>query len=1115
MERQILMVESFEDIIGKKSSTESFESIVGSDSANKANYSFTLPAPSGMESFEDIVKPSKVGFTEAFAQRPKEKIPFSPAKLVRTTKTIESAKRLQSFDYANTEEDIKRKYPNALPSARKRLLANANQLRSRDIKTVEDYLLEQGKEYTLGGKVGQITSEMPAFIIEFLATGGLSKVGKESAKKAGEKILGKYAATTAGRAAIGTGSFATSAAFRASGMPHRAAESILKRQAPKAIDIKDGEVTIVGPGELPYTSIWKGLADHYIEIASEQAGEYLSPSFSKLVSKTPFMGKFISKLKTKWLGIHGTKAAADFMKKIGTKSGFHGIVGEIGEEYLGDITRAIVNVDDFGADNIAQQTHRRNANPLERIAAAVKADTDNLPAMAISFAIPGIGAQAVSSISAKQVGKNEQLKDLLKQAQRVYELAPTQIETAEGVLGYEDDFLIEKIGAAEAKDFKKVGLTKIFTPKWLVNRMLGVETLLEDVDKAKLSLSLETENLNNWTKKIIKGLKKEKGLRRLAGLLPEEAEKEATIVSPGQIIETAEGTLGEEFIVTKDDIKKTPAHRLFQKLDSKNPIYVMRDLLDTYEDAPPFLTDSEAKIFNQVRELTRYLRDRANRVREKQGLPLINDVSGYIMHWMDAAAQRVVNKDVPVHSGYLYHLMKGIPKKITNPKAMHRKVHGYMEKYFSKDLGKLLRHMVAYDLRDIHLMQPYQAVWDELQRLRKEQAIPDSTFKAVEDYLMYDIRNYKTPLDKAFNYTLKKPVDLINALLPQKYVINDVSKTVSSMLRRMGHLSGLGFRLKPPIRNLGQRLLLLDLYRTKDYAKAQAICFGLAKMPMITHPQTLQQVPLIDFIREQDWYQTALRKFEDTVTTISGVEHSAMYLYGKTHIGNLFLSNVEVSAVTGYFDWLNNYNQSKPGTQHYKNCMTRSLKEKIPINTLLTHESDMLWNIREAVRRTQWEYFSISMPTFFRGEIARATGQFQSWWMNYFFNHSREMINQTLTGRNSLGRQLTPYGRLRAVKGLGTIQAVARTFERLTGVLMLKYLFAPVPGYLPPIPELIAGILQYFAADDDKERKKAAKRVKYGLKFWIPFSAFGRDLNKLLSGEYSIGEFLLYKKKEE
>lgn len=403
-----------------------------------------------------------------------------------------------------------------------------------------------------------------------------------------------------------------------------------------------------------------------------------------------------------------------------------------------------------------------------------------------------------------------------------------------------------------------------------------------------------------------------------------------------------------------------------------------------------------------------------------------------------------------------------------------------------------------------------------MQELRKARLIPDSTYKEIENYLLYDIRKHQAPMDKAFNRTIRKPIDLLNKLLPVKKIIDDPARSVFVTLRRMGHVSGLGFRLRPGGRNLGQRLLLTDLYRTVDYAKAQAVAFRLADMPVVKHPITGGDIPLMDLVREQDWYKAALHKFEDVTSTVTRLERGALYIYGKTHIGNLFLSNVEVSAITGYFDWLNMRNQSKDaGSKHYKNAFIQSKKLNIPISELLTQESDMMWNIREAVRRTQWEYFSISMPALYRSQFNRAMGMFQSWWMNYFFNHSREMINQTITGRNSLGRLLTPGGRLRAAKGLGTITAIGKASKTLFGIEMLKYLIIPLPGYLPPIPSLIAGLIQFFAADDDKERKKAWKKIKYGLKFWIPFSAFGRDLNKLLSGEYDIADFLFYRPKEE
>ena len=1066
-----------------------------------------------------------IGFYEAIGQDISGKVPFSPVPAVELMGIFQATKRLQKDDYKESfflpeQEGLLPSDIGYVPPDRRQALINKQ--KQFDIDLVTNYLEEQEERsrrgYTTLGKVGQMTSKMPAYMVEFYYTGGLQKLGTESAKKAATKLLRNYASTTAGKAAIATSGAAVGTALRASGMPNRAAELILERQTPTDIHIADdGTVEIEGPIEKPFTSIWKGLADHYVEIASEQIGEYIAPVISGGFRRLPFIGKLTGALEQKWLSLHAGKTSTDFAKKIATKTGFHGVLSEVGEEYLGDATRAIINIDDFGAG--------KDSDIFDRISAAAKADTEALPAMLISFSIPGAASRIAGLAVTRQKAANEKRQKALDVITGMEINSPTQISTAEGDLGYEDDFFAEKWAEAQPKyKFDTPGIGKYFTPKWLLNRMLGVETLLEDVDKASLASDLEKQHLNSWINDLIKKLKKEKDLARLPDVLPEEIEKEVyekTRVKESDLQEivTAEGTIGEYGgleIIRQPKPEQTRAHILQTKIDSNKPVYIMRDLLDTYETAPSFLNENETRIFNQVRELTRYLRKRANLVRQRMGLNPIKDVKAYITHWMDVAANRVVNRDIPIHSGYLYYLMKGLPKEVKNATAMRRQIRNQMEEYFSKDLGQLLRVMTSYDLRDIYLMQPYQAAWDELQELRENRLIPDSTYREVEDYLLYDIRKFQTLSDRTFNRTVKKPIDLINKILPAKKIITDASRSIFNGLRRAGFLSGLGFRLRPPVRNLGQRLLLGDLYRTQDLAKAQAVAFRLAKMPVVEHPLTGEKVKLIDLIREQDWYQAALRKFEDTVNITSKTERSGLYIYSKTHIGNLFLSNVEVSALTGYFDWENNYKLSQDvKTPHYKNAIKHAKKLGVPVQELLTQKEDMLWNIREAVRRTQWEYFSISMPAFYRGELKKALGQFQSWWMNYFFNHSREMINQSLTGRNSLGRLLTPYGRLRALKGMGTIQAIARTAETLFGVEMLKYLFVPLPGYLPPIPALIVGILQYFTADRESDKKKALRNIKRGLKFWIPFSAFGRDLNRLLSGEYSISDFLFYKKPEE
>lgn len=1068
-----------------------------------------------IRSFDNIKPETPIGFGKAFIQDPLTKIPFSPAAAAYAGSLVDASRRLQEDNYEQfAAERTQVGAVFGFPALMKR---TPEEMKTEDIRLIEDWITtedeRQRRGYTTMGRVGQITSAMPAFMIEFIYTGGLKKFGTEAGKKAASRMLGKYASTTAGKAALATGGFAIGTAARASGMPHRAANAVLKRQVPQDIQISgDGDVKIIGPVESPITSLWKGLADHWIEVASEEAGGIIAPFVSKYFRKMPLMGKLTGALRPRWLKLNPGKTASNFTKKILKPGGFHGVISEVGEEYLGDITRAITDVEHFGAGE--------DANILERIAAGVQQDNANLVPMLISFSIPGAIGKGADIVERRQAAILQERQKELDVITGMEINTPTQIETAEGTIGFEDDFFMEKWLDVQPKyKFDIPGVGKFFTPKWLLNRLLGTELLLEDVNKAELAMGLERKNINGWINKLIPKLKKEKGLARLPDILHAAAEKEATIIRQApEAIETAEGVIGfeEDFEVEITDTVKTKAHVLQTKIDSDKPIEIMRDLLDTYEDAPDFLTKSEANIFNQIRELTRYLRQRANMVREKMGIEPIGDVRGYVTHWMDSIANSVVNKDLPIHSGYLYWLMKGLPKEVKNPTAMKRKVKKDMNNYFSKDLGKLLKIMTAYDLKDIYLKEPYQAAWDELQQLRETRLIPDSTYREVENYLLYDIRKHQAPMDKAFNRTIRKPIDLLNKLLPTKKIIDDPARNVFGSMRRLGLVSGLGFRLRPGGRNLGQRLLLTDLYRTVDYAKAQAVTFRLAAMPAVKHPVTGTEMPLIDLIREQDWYKTALHKFEDTVTAVTGVERSALYIYSKTHVGNLFLSNVEVSAITGYFDWLNMRNQStNVKSKHFKNAVKHSKKIRIPVSELLTQESDMMWNIREAVRRTQWEYFSISMPVIYRSQFNRAMGMFQSWWMNYFFNHSREMINQTVTGRNSLGRLLTPGGRLRAAKGLGTIVAIGKAAKGLFGIEMLKYLFAPLPGYLPPVPELIAGLILFFAADDEKERQRAWKRVKYGLKFWIPFSAFGRDLNKLLSGEYSIADFIFYRPKEK
>ncbi|KKL18948.1 hypothetical protein LCGC14_2470390, partial [marine sediment metagenome] len=503
-----------------------------------------------------------------------------------------------------------------------------------------------------------------------------------------------------------------------------------------------------------------------------------------------------------------------------------------------------------------------------------------------------------------------------------------------------------------------------------------------------------------WTNAIVAKLKKEKGLTQLPTLLPVEAEKEATVSLKGLLGGEVELEREEGFLPVAAE-KEVKAHILQKKIGERtNPVQIMRDLLDTYEDAPAFLNENETNIFNQIRSVTRYMLDRVNRARVTRGDTPIEGLDAYITHWMDAAVEDTIANNAKGRQGILGSALTKVSKKIPNTTAERRKLRGDIEQQFSKDLGKVLQQMIKYDLRDIYITTPYQAALAELNSLDKMGLVPASTYRTIEDYLRYDIREFQAPLDKLFNNAMKKPADLLNRISFGKLAIDDPARQVLGSLRKLSFMSGLGFRVKSPLRNLGQRLLLQDLYRGRDYAKAQAVAARLAKMPQVEHPQTGEMVDLYDLIKEQDWYKVTVQRFEDVVSDadtvqsrfgagVQKVQDISFHVYSRSHAGNLFLSNVEVAALTGYFDWQHNYEQSKPGTDHFKKTMLYSVQNGINQQQLLTGKEDMMWSIREAVRRTQWEYFATSMPTIYRGQVARAGLQFQSWIMNYYFNHTR------------------------------------------------------------------------------------------------------------------------------
>ena len=362
------------------------------------------------------------GFWRSLVEDPEEKVPFvgGAIKAGRFIGTIEAAQRLQSdFDYSKLTGQARAKAGliGWVPSQARRTTKDA------DVKLVEDYLREANKKYTGLGQVGRIVGEMPAFMVEFLATGGLKQLGEKGAIKIAERLLKGQAKNILTRSGVGLAKYASGAALRSAGLPQRAAVAVLKRQLPKGISYgPNGEINIKGSGETWATSVMKGLGDHYIEILSEQAGEIVAPAMGKALKRTPFLGKVLAKTQAKWLSLHKSSTALDFANKLGTKAGFNGIISEIGEEFYGDQLRAIFDVDDFGAG--------KDAGMLERMSAAFDQDLKNLPVMAAAFAVPGVGRAALGFAAGGDAPIAQQGTNAVSEVQ--HQWTPEEIDTTFG-----------------------------------------------------------------------------------------------------------------------------------------------------------------------------------------------------------------------------------------------------------------------------------------------------------------------------------------------------------------------------------------------------------------------------------------------------------------------------------------------------------------------------------------------------------------------------------------------------------------------------------------------------------------------------------------------------------
>jgi hypothetical protein len=273
------------------------------------------------------------------------KAPFSPYRGAKETGFLEATKRIKKDDYSKYETAKYEMTPMGGYT-----MVRPPRTKKEDIKFIQDYQSQAEEEsrrgYTMPALIGKGIAELPSWMGEIYAGGGVSK---------GHNILRR-------------------ALEHSALQPHRLRETLTK------IELNEPE-TQKG------TSFAKAWGRLYFENLSELTGEYLIKGTKGLWNKLPFGKKFIQKLSDAWVKLKPNRSVAQFLNRIGTQSGYHGLLAEIGEERVNTLLQSITGVDDFGAG--------KDASPLERLKAGMAQDVQNMPIEIAVLSVPGITKYAV------------------------------------------------------------------------------------------------------------------------------------------------------------------------------------------------------------------------------------------------------------------------------------------------------------------------------------------------------------------------------------------------------------------------------------------------------------------------------------------------------------------------------------------------------------------------------------------------------------------------------------------------------------------------------------------------------------------------------------------------
>lgn len=286
----------------------------------------------------------KIDFWESWKRADKtEMILFNPEAGVKMYKTKTAFDRYFKDDYVSENDPQKEK----------------------DEDRIIDYFMkieeERYRGFTTGGKIGSAMTHLPAFVGEFIVSGGLISLGKAASKKGIKLALQKGLKKSISESVEQTMKSSVTglvgqATVRSTLQPHRVIETFSELELQDRFAPTEKGLKILASSDSerkPYINFMKAVGDVVIENFSELTGAKLSGAASYIIPK-----KLSTGLSQLWKKIHPSES----INNLFTAAGFNGFLEELGEERVGDFLRAVFNVDNFG---------EKDGNIIDRVIASI------------------------------------------------------------------------------------------------------------------------------------------------------------------------------------------------------------------------------------------------------------------------------------------------------------------------------------------------------------------------------------------------------------------------------------------------------------------------------------------------------------------------------------------------------------------------------------------------------------------------------------------------------------------------------------------------------------------------------------------------------------------------